>query len=123
MLSFLCRFWGSTPVANCANVAQGPDGVSVATDANPCGATPEGVLQLLGNVAEWTSTHPAPYPGSSAPQLKVFAEPDRYVIRGGSYDENSMNVSVTARAVRKAFDSERNYDVGFRCAAPWPHGS
>lgn len=112
--------WGREPNAACVHQNQGSDGFSVPVDAHPCGATPEGLQQLLGNVAEWTGTPPAVYPGSTAPVLKVFSQPGRFIVRGGSFDENSMEVSVTARSVRKSGDSDTNFDVGFRCAAPWP---
>lgn len=110
---------GPAPSSECVHQNQGTDGVSVNVDALPCSATKDGIEQLLGNVAEWTGSHPSLYPGSTAPFPPRFASPEMFVIRGGSFDADSMAVRVTARGVRRAGDAEHTYDVGFRCAAPW----
>jgi formylglycine-generating enzyme required for sulfatase activity len=64
--------------------------------ARPDGATPEGVLDLAGNVAEWT------------------AEPDgSFVARGGSYRSEIAGDLKTWTFER---GQERAAHVGFRCA-------
>jgi hypothetical protein len=78
----------------CAHGASGPD----LAGARPDGATPEGVLDLAGNVAEWTR------------------EPDgSFVARGGSYrSEIASDLKTWAVEARKS----RAAHVGFRCAYP-----
>lgn len=112
--------WGDTAAPTCVHQNQGADGLSEPVDALPCGATPEGVRNLLGNVAEWTSSPLAPYPGSQSEVPPVLRAAGSYVVRGGSYDENGGEVSVTSRQVRRSGNVELNADVGFRCVAPWP---
>lgn len=80
----------------CGRGATGPD----FSGARPDGATPEGVLDLAGNVAEWTR------------------EPDgSFVARGGSYrSELAGELKTWAVEVRQT----RAPHVGFRCAYPSP---
>ncbi len=78
----------------CARGGSGPD----FSGARPDGATPEGVLDLAGNVAEWTR------------------EADGgFAARGGSYlSELAGDLKTWAVEVRRA----RAPHVGFRCAYP-----
>ncbi|MFO7178517.1 MAG: SUMF1/EgtB/PvdO family nonheme iron enzyme [Pseudomonadota bacterium] len=83
----------------CSHSGTGPDLVG----ARPDGATPEGVLDLSGNVAEWTR------------------DPDgRYRARGGSYRSR-----VAAELVTAAVESPdpRATHVGFRCVYPIAKGT
>jgi formylglycine-generating enzyme required for sulfatase activity len=77
------------------------------------GQTPEGVLNLAGNVAEWTSTPYAPYPEPSP------TGPDR-VIRGGHYLAAPAWLRSAARLHEPP--STRAAYIGFRCARTEPHG-
>jgi formylglycine-generating enzyme required for sulfatase activity len=83
----------------------------------PAGATPEGVYDLAGNVAEWTSDRYVPTyeagpvrdprgPGIGASNLRV--------VRGGSYAQARFRLRGAARAF--AEPSERRSSIGFRCA-------
>lgn len=78
----------------CAQGGTGPD----IAGARPDGASPEGILDLAGNVAEWT------------------IEPDgSAVARGGSYrSELASDLKTSAFEVRQT----RAPHVGFRCAYP-----
>ncbi len=79
-------------VGPCAQGGSGPD----FTGARPDGATPEGVLDLAGNVAEWTRERD----GS-------------FVARGGSYrSELASELKSSAFEARQT----RAPHVGFRCA-------
>ncbi|MEO7033297.1 MAG: SUMF1/EgtB/PvdO family nonheme iron enzyme [Polyangiaceae bacterium] len=81
-------------VGPCGRAGSGPDFAG----ARPDGATPEGVLDLAGNVAEWTR------------------EADgSFVARGGSYrSELAGDLKTWAVEVRQT----RAPHIGFRCAYP-----
>jgi formylglycine-generating enzyme required for sulfatase activity len=76
----------------CAQGGVGPDFAG----ARPDGATPEGVLDMAGNVAEWTRE-----------------KDGSFVARGGSYrSEHASDLKTTAFEPRQA----RAPYIGFRCA-------
>lgn len=77
----------------CGEGASGPDIVG----SRPDGATPEGVLDLSGNLAEWTRE------GDGS-----------YVARGGSYRSRGAAELRSFSAVR----ARTGPDIGFRCAYP-----
>ncbi len=89
------------------NVPTGP--VDVDALSRP---TPEKVLHLAGNVAEWTSTtapESAPWP-EGVPK----AEAPRYWVRGGAYDTTFDALRTWAReAYPETYSSP---SIGFRCA-------
>lgn len=81
----------------------------------PLGASPFGVLDMAGNVAEWTDSFYCPYAVNSA------GEPDQgcgnkwRVVRGGSWSSGDESEVTTSR--RKPFDpTYSNNMIGFRCA-------
>jgi formylglycine-generating enzyme required for sulfatase activity len=73
------------------------------------GATPEGVCDLAGNVAEWTADAFVPY-------AKRNGNPDepRKTIRGGSWKSDAAELRSADR--RGAFPESRLDTTGFRCA-------
>ena len=80
----------------CAHGSSGPD----LAGARPDGATPEGVLDLAGNVAEWT-----------------LERDGTFAARGGSYrSELAADLKSWSVEARKT----RAPHVGFRCAYPLP---
>lgn len=66
----------------------------------PAGATPWGLLDIAGNVGEWTSN-----PFDTGPQGEL---------RGGGWASLTDALSTTAR--REGIPDYRGIDVGFRCA-------
>jgi formylglycine-generating enzyme required for sulfatase activity len=82
----------------CALGAMGPD----TAGAHPWGATPLGVLDLAGNVAEWVD--------DDAPSAMG-------VVRGGSFVESDAS-ALRARWRRVIDESTRAAWVGLRCAYP-----
>jgi formylglycine-generating enzyme required for sulfatase activity len=79
--------------------------------AGKAGASPWGVEELAGGVAEWTSSEYRPHDGP------LRAAPDgkgRRVVKGGSFRSLPDEVRTTARA---AYAPEVRFDdLGFRCA-------
>ena len=75
----------------------------------PEGATAHGLLHVLGNAAEWTSSDGNAYPGSTA-VIPAWA-----VVRGGAANSPLEELRLTLRTFLPA---EGRYPfVGFRCAA------
>ena len=90
------------------------------------GASPFGVLDLVGNVWEWTADDYKEYPGG-----KIEPPPAGFlnmkVIRGGSYQSSAKKATAT---LRRGWPGSRNdwpqgrapdyAQTGFRCAQDVP---
>jgi formylglycine-generating enzyme required for sulfatase activity len=80
----------------------------------PAGATPEGVADLAGNVAEWVADAYAPYTSTSQTS-PVVTSGDARVVRGGSFVSGKLAaISPTYRTREKI--TKRSSTLGFRCA-------
>lgn len=80
------------------------------------GRSPEGVLQLSGNAAEWTSTPFSTHGSTDGKSSSIF------VVKGGSFMVAPSHLRGAAR--RSVEAGERAPDIGFRCARdPIPSGS
>jgi formylglycine-generating enzyme required for sulfatase activity len=78
----------------------------VAVGSYPAGATSSGLVDLAGNVAEWTTTEfGSTVPGGTPASWTV--------VKGGSYLDPPVNMSILNRSLRNR--SERLSSVGFRC--------
>ncbi|GAC1542072.1 MAG: SUMF1/EgtB/PvdO family nonheme iron enzyme [Polyangiales bacterium] len=80
--------------------------------AFPAGRTPDGVVDLAGNAAEWvedgwTFAHAAPGSG-------IAPSGSLHVVKGGSYRLPAVSSRGAAREGRPA--AARDPDLGFRCA-------
>lgn len=78
--------WGNQWAAGLANTAEAEIGTPTPVGSYPRGASPFGLLDMAGNVDEWTRTRYAPYPGApyTVPAIEDWAL-DVHVTRGGSY--------------------------------------
>lgn len=94
-----------------ARVTESRDGYEILapTRAFLDGRTPEGVLQLSGNAAEWTSTPYFPHGDTRKDRTS-----SSYVVKGGSFMVAPVHLRGAAR--RSLFGASRAPDVGFRCA-------
>jgi formylglycine-generating enzyme required for sulfatase activity len=98
--------WGKEWDRSKANLGFGPDGKIVETGLFPAGTSPFGVMDMAGNVWEWTASKTYRY-GS---QNEIL--PDGRVIRGGAFDANSTQSAATYRGI---LDPQKAYPkTGFR---------
>jgi len=104
--------WGNTfDAAKCNSKESGSKGTSP-VGSYPAGASPYGVLDMAGNVWEWTADWYEPYRGSLY-ELSRYGETYK-VLRGGSWFDGQDAVRTT---VRKSFDPNQGFStIGFRCA-------
>jgi eukaryotic-like serine/threonine-protein kinase len=98
--------------------------VMKAAETKPVGSIPEGankwgVVDLIGNVWEWTSSKASLYQGNRLGQISE-ATKDWVVVRGGSYssDPNNLQIPVSA-TYRDWLDAGlRHPNYGFRLVRP-----
>ena len=75
-----------------------------------------GVVDLVGNVWEWTSNELAAYPGSN---LEIKKKPGRRImIRGGSANENHSKIDITSAFRIDVADDTKEKTLGFRLVKP-----
>jgi len=125
--------WGDQPPnADLANV-NGFVGDTTLVGSYPGGASPFGVLDMAGNVAEWVNDFYAPnFYSSEAVENPTGPESrETYfsrVVRGGSFLDAEQNVRVSKRSSVLGPNLEANIDtsaytgeysprIGFRCAS------
>ena len=79
------------------------------------GVSPYGVLDMAGNVAEWTQSRDWPYPYRGDDGREEMQTLSMRVIRGGSYMHGAADVRCSARSSMVA--GARDVYIGFRVAA------
>jgi formylglycine-generating enzyme required for sulfatase activity/serine/threonine protein kinase len=81
----------------------------------PAGKTQAGLLDVVGNVFEWTADAYSVYPQAGGAPATTPPSDNR-VIRGGAF--NSFEPAHTDPALRLPYDaSAHTHGIGFRCAA------
>lgn len=109
--------WGNNFVDGNAVMGK-EDSEPVAVNSKPQGANIWGVVDLIGNVWEWTSTEYHLYPGSES-KLEFNAKAKgQIMIRGGSADEKPNikppKLTITATFRQTALRDTKNKNLGFR---------
>ena len=99
------RFFGVAPMYPAQGKDAWPETAPVASF--PAGASKHGVLDLAGNVWEWTSTLYASYDGQTREAKRV--------LRGGSWGGGDPRTERTTNRFRLEPDSRAQF-LGFRCA-------
>jgi formylglycine-generating enzyme required for sulfatase activity len=110
--------WGDAYVATRCNTLESGAKTTTPVDRYPSGASPCGVLDLAGNVWEWTASEFQPYPYTLAAGREPREVPELRVLRGGSW----MNRLVYVRAAYRYPVAPVTFtgNIGFRlvCVAP-----
>jgi formylglycine-generating enzyme required for sulfatase activity len=107
--------WGDEqPSSTRLNFRREGKGVTTTpVDRHPRGATPDGILDMAGNVWEWTSTRYGPYPYDSSDGREDRTLPGPRVLRGGSFlSPGAAYVRCAMRSL--SFESRRREHIGFR---------
>ncbi|MEF8734954.1 MAG: SUMF1/EgtB/PvdO family nonheme iron enzyme [Candidatus Accumulibacter meliphilus] len=87
----------------------------------PGGDTPEGLVDMSGNVWEWTSSAYHPYPYAADARREDPEQTDaRRVVRGGSWDDDRHGARCAYR--NDSDPGRRSGNLGFRvfCVSPIP---
>lgn len=86
--------------------------------AHPAGATPDGIHDLAGNLAEWTSTAYRPYPYVADDGREDPAPNVERVTRGGdiNFDNTPERFRAFERRATIRVQNRGNRHIGFRCA-------
>ena len=116
--------WGDAMDKNRCNVWSSRHGATVPVSDYPNGAAPNHVLQLVGNVWEWTDTEYAVNDDHGRP---IVGEMPMHVVRGGAFD-TYFEAQATSHFRTGQIALARTQNTGFRCAmdlseASWINGS
>lgn len=101
--------WGNNFDMQFCNIGNYP----VKVGMFPLGASPWGVLDMAGNVAEWTASMYEPDPKDSKLFTGRFGQP---IIKGGSWDDEAKSCRIANRNVYRS-PLYRSTTVGFRCVS------
>ena len=121
----LRRFpWGDAMDNTRCNVWSARRGGTVPVSAYPKGAAPNQVLQLVGNIWEWTDTE---YNITNDEGHLIVGEMPMHVIRGGAFD-TYFETQTTSHFRTGQMALARTHNTGVRCAmnladASWINGS
>lgn len=84
--------------------------------SKPAGKSDAGLLDMIGNVWEWTSTELVAYPGSNVDIIKKPGK--RIMIRGGSANEDPAKLTITSSFRVDVAADQREKNLGFRLVKP-----
>ncbi len=110
--------WGEAPPSTERAVFGRRRGETEPVGRRSAGATPEGVHDLAGGLAEWTSTLYRPYPYNAGDGREDPEAPGERVTRGGDYvfDTTPDRLTTFFRAGFSRAPDRGHRHIGFRCA-------
>jgi iron(II)-dependent oxidoreductase len=104
--------WGNEWRSNAANAGDSSAQRLMDVGSYPNGKTPAGVMDLIGNAVEWTSSDVVAYPGGS---LSSSIPPDVKVVRGGSWRDRKEEATGAYRGFLHTTNAKDYSVTGFRC--------
>lgn len=104
--------WGSGFDPALCNAYRGPDSKATKVAQYRGGASPYGLMDMSGNVYEWTFDWYEPYEGNT--EIKAEYGQIYRVLRGGSYQSDEYHVRAPRRHFARMDLGRRDY--GLRCA-------
>jgi len=110
--------WGEEIDCNYVNYSGSCNWGTVEVGTYENGKSIYGLYDMAGNVWEWVSSLPLPYPYDMTDGRENMDVETNRVIRGGSWYDDDLTVSVAKRA---SYNPEYGYEVlGFRCVKDAP---
>lgn len=107
--------WGNDWLADCANTAEAKHLNTTPVGLYPLGATETGLMDLIGNVFEWTASHYQAYPYQSENHVPTGGIIERS-LRGCSFNHKGSYFSRAAYRFHSG-PFTRHSDIGFRVAS------
>jgi iron(II)-dependent oxidoreductase len=111
--------WGDGAPTNATVFAGKQSGVTAPVGSKPRGASPFGILDMAGSMAEWTSSLKWPYPYSPSDGRESASAPGERVTRGGDYvyDTEADKLTVSHRNGFSNAPHRGHRHIGFRCVS------
>ena len=106
--------WGNEFDKNKCNSKEGGIGGTSPVDAYPPGASPYGVMDMVGNVWEWTHSLLKDYPYEASDGREDEGASGVRVLRGGAFNNNMNNARCAYRNNNNP--DNHNNNIGFRVA-------
>ena len=103
--------FGDWDAKKCNTLESGIGHTSPMGQFSKAGDSPMKVMDLAGNVWEWTDDWFNPYPGNTTPD-ESYGERDK-ILRGGSFGDTRAKARCSSRS--RLSPGARNKRVGFRC--------
>jgi iron(II)-dependent oxidoreductase len=111
--------WGDAPPNDARVYAGHPSGVTAPVGSHPKGATPKGLQDMAGSLAEWTASLVRPYPYRADDGRNDPTAAGERVTRGGDYvfDTAADQLTTYFRGGFSRAPQDGHRHIGFRCAA------
>ena len=110
--------WGEAPPGDARVYAGHPSGKTAPVGSKPTGATPRGLQDMAGSLAEWTASLVRPYPYDPADRRNDSTAAGERVTRGGDYvfDTAPSQLTTYFRDGFSRAPQDGHRHIGFRCA-------
>ncbi len=110
--------WGNEPPGPDLAFVGGFRGETVPVGQYPDGASPYGVLDMSGQLWEWTRSVHEPYPYDPKDGREELSSGGSRVARGGNSSSDMEGLTATSREIVTPWRAETGHAYfGFRCAA------